>query len=77
MLAGARRLLTEHAPVVSMEVHAAQEDGGLSERAVAALRALGYRAHNLGHDGDAEPIAGDLAHAIDPTSGFSNFIFMK
>ncbi len=78
-IAGGSSLFQHHSPVVAMEVHSPQEDGGLSMRPVEKLRALGYRSHGLNPQGELLPLQGDLTLHIGPQAGFSfdNFIFMK
>lgn len=77
-ISGARRLLAEHSPIVSLEILGWQNEAHV--RAVSLLLGLGYRGYRLVVSGGIEPVslsAENLKSFFAEGKGFDNFIFKK
>jgi FkbM family methyltransferase len=78
VIQGARRILTEHSPVVSLEILGTHNTAHL--RAVSLLLDMEYRAHRITATGELELVlltADNLKTFFGEGRGFDNFIFKK
>lgn len=77
-ISGAKRLLADHSPIVSLEILGSQNEAHV--RAVSLLLGLGYRGYRLVATGEIEPVslsAENLKSFFAEGKGFDNFIFKK
>lgn len=78
VLAGARRMLAEHAPALFVEVDesALAHFGASSRDLVSLLEGFGYRMHELRRDGGAAPLDRDRLSALLAPRGYVDVLFL-
>lgn len=78
VLAGARRMLAEHAPALFVEVDesALAHFGASSRDLVSLLEGFGYRMHELRRDGGAAPLDRDRLSAMLAPRGYVDVLFL-
>lgn len=78
VLAGARRMLAEHAPALFVEVDegALAHFGASAHALVSLLEGCGYRMHELARDGDAQPLDRDRLATMLARRGYVDALFL-